>query len=221
MAKKDDLLKQVELSRRKFARSIADLNKAGVKFLDRAPVLPQYLLENCKVFSGRDTMLDSGIFNGGVWAEVGVDQGKFSKEIIVRAKPSRLHLIEIDTSKIDRSIIGEYIESGIATIHAGNSPTVLMSFPENFFDVVYIDGNHLYQGVKADIAAASNRIKPGGAMIFNDYAAWSPVSMSRCGVAKAVNEFINEMGWNVIALALQGTGYHDLAIRKPRYAVTI
>jgi hypothetical protein len=211
---KNELLEETERQRRRFVKSVSDLGKAGISFLDRAPTLPQYLLENCRVFCDRYAMLESGLFDGGVWAEVGVDQAKFSREIILKANAAKLHLIDIDTSRIDRSNIDEYLYSGQVTIHSGDSSAILRSFPENFFDVVYIDGDHLYPGVKADIAAARDRVKPGGAIIFNDYTAWSPASMSRCGVAKAVNEFINETGWSVVAMALQGAGYHDLAVRK-------
>jgi hypothetical protein len=52
-------------------------------------------------------------------------------------------------------------------------------------------------------------------MVLNDYTAWSPASMSKCGVAKATNEFANQRRWPVTALALQGAGYYDIALMRP------
>ena len=60
------------------------------------------------------------------------------------------------------------------------------------------------------------KLKEGGHLVFNDYTTWSPSSMSRCGVAKAVNEFCVENDWELVYLAFQSLMYNDLVIRKRR-----
>lgn len=52
--------------------------------------------------------------------------------------------------------------------------------PDKRLDFVFIDANHAYQFVKADIAAWAPKIKPGGWLMGHDY--------SREGVARAVDE---------------------------------
>lgn len=210
------LEKNVEALRLKFSRAIKEYRKSHGHYIDMAPQLDQEVLDNCKVFSSRLEMLASDIFyKNGIWAEIGVDQAVFSKSIFEILSPKKLHLIDIDISRIVRSNIDGPLRSGTVEIHSGDSSLVMTGFADGYFDSVYIDGDHYYEGVKRDILASASKLKPGGFLIFNDYTAWSPGSMSKCGVAKAVNEFINKKNWKVYALALQGSGYYDLAIKKP------
>lgn len=211
-----DLLKQTENARRKFSRVVREYRKEHGSYIDTAPKLKQNHVEECKVFCSRLDMLSSGMFGGcGNWAEIGVDQANFSKEIIIRTNPVRLHLIDIDTSRIVMDNIQDDVTFGRCFIHEGNSAEVISEFDNEYFDVIYIDGDHYYDGVKKDISASMEKVKYGGVIIFNDYSAWSPGSMSRCGVMKAANEFILKYDWSVVALALQGSGYFDLAVRRP------
>jgi predicted O-methyltransferase YrrM len=65
---------------------------------------------------------------------------------------------------------------------AGRSPEILAKLPAGLtFDLVYIDGDHEYQSVKADIAATLPLIKPGGVLAGHDWSAG--------GVQMAVLEF--------------------------------
>jgi len=42
-------------------------------------------------------------------------------------------------------------------------------FEDNYFDMVYIDGDHSYDSVKTDISAWINKVKPGGFLWGDDY----------------------------------------------------
>jgi long-subunit acyl-CoA synthetase (AMP-forming) len=57
-------------------------------------------------------------------------------------------------------------------------------------------------------------VKPDGMMVFNDYTNWSVCEVMPYGVARAVNEFCMANNWEVVFLALQSLGYHDIAIKK-------
>lgn len=56
-------------------------------------------------------------------------------------------------------------------------------FSNQSFDLIYLDGDHTYEGVKEDLAAWVPKVKVGGYMSGHDY--WGPEAF---GVAKAVNE---------------------------------
>jgi len=51
-------------------------------------------------------------------------------------------------------------------------------------------------------------------LVFNDYTNWSVCEIIPYGVAKAVNEFCIANNWEIVFLALQFLGYHDIAIKK-------
>lgn len=57
---------------------------------------------------------------------------------------------------------------GSIDIRRGFSHDILPTFPDNYFDVVYIDGNHEYEYVLADAKLAFEKTTPGGYIIFDD-----------------------------------------------------
>jgi predicted O-methyltransferase YrrM len=61
-------------------------------------------------------------------------------------------------------------------------------FPDNCADVIFIDGSHEYEDVKADIKAYWEKLGIGGRFIFHDYIPEFP------GVIKAIDEFVKEIG---------------------------
>ena len=66
------------------------------------------------------------------------------------------------------------------------SPEVTGPFSDGFFDVVYIDADHRYDAVMADIAAWAPKVKVGGWVTGHDYGSyWGPDTDN--GVAAAVD----------------------------------
>ena len=156
-------------------------------------------------------------------AEIGVHKGDFSDQILQTVKPKELHLI--DPWKYEESSIyngalyggiaqggqaemdGRYqavclrfehdIRSGRVKIHRGYSINVLDEFPDNYFDLVYIDGNHLYEFVKQDLEGALKKTKPGGYIAGDDY---GESGWWQGGVEKAVDEFIQEKPVLLVAI---------------------
>lgn len=59
-------------------------------------------------------------------------------------------------------------------------------FSDAYFDLIFVDGDHTYDGVRADIEAWWPKLKPGAVMCGDDY------SKARFGVKKAVDDF----AWN-------------------------
>ena len=65
-------------------------------------------------------------------------------------------------------------------------------FPDAFFDLVYIDADHTYEGVKRDLEDWYPKLKKGGVFCGHDYARKAhntTKGLLRFGVVEAVNEF--------------------------------
>jgi len=73
------------------------------------------------------------------------------------------------------------------SIIKATSPEITTSFKDDYFDLVFIDGDHSHEGVKADIEAWSPKIKSWrGFLTGHDYNHNEP------GVVKAVDEAFGE-----------------------------
>lgn len=147
-----------------------------------------------------------------VCAEIGVWKGDFSQLILSRTQPSKLHLIDpwlfqpefakrmyggsVAKSQQDMDDILEEVRSKVAdspnvVFNRQKSADALPDFEDDYFDWVYIDGNHYYDYVRADLNLCLRKVKPGGAITGDDYG-WG----KRYGfpIRKAVQEFVEANG---------------------------
>lgn len=67
----------------------------------------------------------------------------------------------------------------------GSSTEMALGFPDASLDLVFIDADHSFDAVKADIEAWRHRVKPGGLIAGHDYHRDQDVHV---GVSRAVNE---------------------------------
>ena len=183
-----------------------------------APMLQDCHVKNCRLVENRVKMLEF-LPKNSVVAEVGTQYGRFAEKILAATQPQKLHLIDSNfdcfNSEIDQKpLLKAGIENATIELHHGDSSTILSSFPDEYFDWMYIDADHAYEGVCKDIDRGHTKVKPGGMMVFNDYTNWSVCEIMPYGVAKAVNEFCIANNWEIVFLALHSLGYHDIAIRK-------
>ena len=78
------------------------------------------------------------------------------------------------------------IAAGVVVVHRAPSIEAAAGFADGYFDWVYIDGNHLYEFVKADLETYHRKVRTGGHIAGDDYGAegwWAG------GVTSAVDEF--------------------------------
>jgi len=71
-------------------------------------------------------------------------------------------------------------------IHRGFSDDIVPTFEDNFFDIIFVDGNHETEYVYRDGCMSFEKVKPGGYIIFDDYINdWSQT-------IKGVDKFLTE-----------------------------
>lgn len=193
-----------------------------------------------RIFSTRTKMV-SAFPNGGIAAEVGVQIGLFSDQILREARPKRLHLIDCwetyredinylydgcpgDQAKHDSNF--EYVQRrfakeiarGQVELHRGYSAPMLQTLPENYLDWVFIDANHSYEAVTEDLAAVLPKMKPGGVISGHDYINTPHWKNLNYGVVEAVDEFCEREGWELIAKT-PGPGWDVDETDNPSFAI--
>ena len=209
---KSDLVRAGAAWRAEMKRHITPLGTVEMPFAHKR--LAEKHLRDCKMVAQRELILDDMQTNGRI-AEVGVQHGNFSQEILARCAPAKLHLVDsaLTLFGVAERFAGE-IDEGQVELHEGDSSTELSRFPDDYFDVIYIDADHRYDGVKKDIDEAVRKISPTGTLIFNDYVFWSPTECAPYGVIHAVNELCVDQGWHATHFALGYYMYCDIAVRK-------
>jgi hypothetical protein len=67
------------------------------------------------------------------------------------------------------------------TVHRGYSNVVIPTLEDNFFDIIYIDGNHEPEYVLEDAVLSFRKLKKDGIMIFDDYG-WGGPDLTQRGI---------------------------------------
>jgi hypothetical protein len=147
---------------------------------------------------------------GGRVAEVGTYRGDFARHILATCEPAELHIIDLDVSLVD----AEVLHDERVTAHVGPSHEVLSGFPSAHFDWIYIDADHSYAGVTRDAGAAASKVRPGGFLVFNDFAHMDPF-LGAYGVHRAVVDFAVANRWPFAWWAFDSAALYDVALRCP------
>ncbi len=180
---------------------------------ERIPCPPIQASQNARLFVSRDLQPASWPRDG-VICEIGTWKGTYAKQILEQAAPSRLHLVDVTFAELDMDYFGPHIESGRVLLHESRSHDAIPRFEDDYFDVVYFDGDHSYSGVVSDIQDSLPKVKKGGLMVFNDYTVYSPLDGTPYGVLNAVNQLLCAEDVEIAAFALNPYGYNDITLRK-------
>jgi predicted O-methyltransferase YrrM len=171
--------------------------------------LPAELVRDCRFCASRLDML-SELPRQGIVAELGTFRGTFARQILTRTDPRELHLVDVDFSRFDRSIADDKRVS----CHLGLTHEIISAFPDRHFDWIYIDADHSYAGASRDARVSAPKLKPGGFLVFNDFAHIDP-GLGRYGVHRAVVDFANETRWPFRFFAFERSALYDVALQKP------
>jgi phospholipid N-methyltransferase len=148
-------------------------------------------------------------------AELGVEHGLFSKEILERCQPAELVLVDTwPDVRIKETCIVNTQMSDNAFLQQTTSAIYLKTQSENSLDWVYIDTDHTYKTTKEELEAAAKAVKPRGFICGHDYTSISYSGLRRYGVVEAVNEFCVQYGYEFIYLTSETTRHVSYALRK-------
>ena len=94
-------------------------------------------------------------------------------------------------SKIYDSFITNLQNSGVqdkVVLHRGYSNLEIPKFQDEFFDIIYIDGNHEPEYVLEDTVLSFRKLKKEGIMIFDDYG-WGGPDLTKRGIDGFLNGY--------------------------------
>ena len=204
---------KINKARKALREAIREWNRNYSYYIDTAPKLDNFHLKKCQLLPDRYELIRYMPKNS-IVCEVGTNKGEFAQKILEITSPKELHIIDISFEKFEWQDFQKKDINKVSKTYEVDSAKGLSDFPPKYFDWIYIDADHYYEGVMRDIAVAKEKVKDKGHLIFNDYTTWSSAGVSRCGVAKAVNQFCKEENWEFVYFALHNNMYCDVAIKK-------
>jgi lipopolysaccharide biosynthesis glycosyltransferase len=161
-----------------------------------------------------------------VIAEIGVFRGEYAQYLLQNFIPSRLYLVDpwenISICSGDQNgnnvifyngkdmyeyVSSKYISNSNIIIIRKTSGNIMDADIEPMtLDMIYIDGDHSYEGVKNDLMLALKLVKKGGWICGHDYSMNYAKTNNHYdfGVKKAVDEFCYENGYHIAYLANDG-----------------
>jgi Methyltransferase domain len=176
----------------------------------------------------------------GAVVEVGVWEGDFSQRLLDGLRPRTLHLVDPwqfvpeqesswyggaraksqeDMDKIYEGVMARFareIADGQVVVSRQPSIVAAENLASGKFEVVYIDGDHTYDAVRADLRAWAPLVAEDGVLAGDDY---GYVGWWDGGVHRAVDEFVSQ-GWTLSLIGsqflLQRSSRSDSPISAPR-----
>lgn len=178
-------------------------------------------ISNLQPLVNRQALL-SKMPKNAVVAELGVDQGDFSKLILEICQPAHFHLVDFWGSERYNQAKRQRVETmfqnemanGKMEINLGLSTTVVNQFPDACFDWIYIDTDHSYQTTRDELEAYRPKMKKGGIIAGHDYIIGNWNGSVRYGVVEAVAEFCVKYDWEIIHITMETGDYPSFAIRE-------
>ena len=172
----------------------------------------------------------------GVIAEIGVDRADYSGDLLQHLEPSKFYLIDpwvgsignndsvytagpnpdevVDTRLGDvQELFKAEIEAGVIELKRAYSNVCAPEFPYQFFDFVYVDGNHAYSAVLNDLRLYYPRTKDGGFIAGHDFANHMMPNFHNFGVIEAVCDFVRESDAELIMIT--GGSFPTYVIAHP------
>lgn len=125
-----------------------------------------------------------------VVAEIGVEAGCHAKEFLENwPEITECHLIDIWPNEDIMNMAIANVDKFRSKInfHRNTSEQMVHIFTDEYFDFIYIDGDHSFEAVKFDVAHWWDKLKIGGVLAGHDF--------GKHGVTAAVQDVLVGRGW--------------------------
>lgn len=160
-----------------------------------------------------------------VGCELGVFEGEFSEILLKEDKFFKLYLVDLFDGIVEsgdksgnnvkyknsidllNTVSNKFSHKKCVEIVKKDSVSFLESFPDNYFDFIYIDTSHQYEHTKKELNVSLRKIKKYGIIAGHDYNKYK-----FDGVVRAVDEFSkeNDLKLNLTCLDILETFYFIL-----------
>ncbi len=185
-------------------------------------------------YNTRLDMIKAHIPRSSIIAEIGVFKGTFARQINDILSPTKFFLIDLFSGEMCsgnedgnnvvytnmdteyRQIVEYARDKPYITVIKDDSSRFLSILPDNMLDMIYIDGDHSYEGCKKDLLEAYKKVRNGGYICGHDY----EMNMSKAqtvyefGVKKAVDEFCLKFNQVIIAKGNDGCVSYAIQLKK-------
>jgi hypothetical protein len=193
-------------------------------------------MANVQLFEDRNIMIKhySNLISEPKILEVGIFKGEFMDYIINNCPSGSVDGVDIfegvmcsgnadgnnvvyyslDTSY--KELSEKYSENKNVKLIKSDSSSYLRSIENDYYDIIYIDGDHSYTGVKNDLSESFYKIKNGGYIMGHDY----EMNMDKAknvynfGVKKAVDDFCMIYNQTIIAKGMDGCVSYCIRVSK-------
>jgi predicted O-methyltransferase YrrM len=172
----------------------------------------------------------SQVPKGGLIVEIGTEYGRSAATFLAATMLADVNVISIDLFPKDHPVVGDLFEACTGNLREAkllssdleNSRWAVLKTsshdaagvakagwdPQQQIDLLFIDGDHTYEGVKQDITDWWGFVKPGGVIAFHDVAIDESSHSIHFEVRKAVEELITP---DIFAFEIQ---VHSLRIYR-------
>ena len=182
------------------------------------------------LYDNRIEMVRDLIPECGTYGEIGVFKGEFASALHKLLDPSKIVLFDLFTGRTGSGdqdgnnfshvslddVFKTLKADGRFELEKGDSSSNLSKYPDNYFDMIYVDGDHSYEGCKRDLVVAYSKVKPNGYILGHDY----ELNMKKAqtawefGVRQAVDEFCVQTGQTIKAKGLDGCVSYAIQVCK-------
>lgn len=183
-----------------------------------------------KLLPTREDLIKELVRPGSVGAEIGVYRGGFSRKIAECGvlmlyaidawarykeyeKDSLCHTNQDDNCEATKRELAPWISQGKCEVIRSRSTDAAQAWVIPL-DFIFLDSNHAYEFVKADLEAWEKYIKPDGVIMCHDFTETSAGAIQMgFGVVRAVNEFCANHGWEITHVTQEGD-WPSCALRR-------
>lgn len=212
------------------------------KQIDSAYPISNEQLVNAKVFSSRESYIDS-LPDNLRYMEIGVAWGYYSEIVANKKNPSVIdlmdwynqdlrcwswrafglckcegmkHTLDYTPETHQQYIIDKFSKYSNVNTIKGDSVALLPQMSEKEYDYIYLDIQNHREKIRPTLWSASKLVPVGGIIGLNDYVIYDGIIEDKpYGTFQVANEFLyKNNNWEVDAIALHVLGFFDIYLKR-------